>query len=93
MSVYRTSSEVATRNIGGETMLIPITGKLADLRRIHVLNAVGVHIWERLDGQQDIAAIAETIPGDFDVSPERAREDCSTYMAELTEAGLVEECA
>ena len=71
-------------------MLIPVSGKLADLRNIYVLNEVGVHIWHQLDGEQELSTIAEGIPEVFDITADQAAEDCALYVDELMGAGLVE---
>ena len=70
-------------------MLIPISGKLADLQHVFVLDAVGEHIWAQIDGERDTSVIARTIPEQFDVDVKQAESDCAAYMKELLQAGLV----
>lgn len=42
--VYRHSGDVVNRQILGDTLLVPVRGKLADLQRIFALNPVARHI-------------------------------------------------
>ena len=47
---YKKTESVVTREIAGETMLIPITSQLADMQQIFALDAVSALIWSLLDG-------------------------------------------
>ena len=88
---YKKVDNVATRRVGGETLLVPISGKLAHLQHVFVLDAVGEHIWAQIDGERDVSAIAQTVPENFEVEPEQATSDCEDYLRELLEAGLLQE--
>ena len=35
-----------TRQIAGETLIMPVAGRVADLESIYVLNEVGSRIWQ-----------------------------------------------
>ena len=39
---------LVTRSIAGETIIVPICGRLGDLDSIFTLNEVGSHIWRLL---------------------------------------------
>ncbi|MCP4656319.1 MAG: PqqD family protein [bacterium] len=87
--VFRKSDSLVTREIAGETLLVPMRGKLARLQRIFALNPVGAHIWEQLDGTRDLAAIHRSLVETFDVSPEQAEADLVEYVAMLRDAELI----
>jgi hypothetical protein len=44
--VFRKREEVVSREIAGETILVPIRGKLVDMERIFSVNPVGAHVWQ-----------------------------------------------
>lgn len=87
--VFRKSEALVTREIAGETLLVPMRGKLARLQRIFALNPVGAHIWDQLDGTRDLAAIHRGLMEHFDVSPEQAEADLVEYVALLRDAELI----
>ena len=53
--VFIKNEEVISRKIAGETILVPVRGRLADMRRIFTLNPVAEYIWHRIDGKNTIA--------------------------------------
>ena len=87
--VFRKSDALVTREIAGETLLVPMRGKLARLQRIFALNPVGAHIWEQLDGRRDLAAIHRSLVESFEVSPDEAEADLVEYIAMLRDAELI----
>jgi hypothetical protein len=87
--VYRQSPAVATRDIAGEVLLVPVRGELAQLQRLFSLNAVGAFIWQQLDGKRDLAAIEHDLVERFEVSEEEARRDLVEYVEGLRQASLI----
>ena len=65
-----------TRRIAGETILVPVTGHVADLDAIYTLNEVGSFIWHLIDGRRSAQAIAEAVSAEYDVTLERAAPRC-----------------
>jgi hypothetical protein len=76
--------------VAGESLLIPIRGRLADLQRIFALDPVAEHVWSRLDGVADLDAILRSVLDNFDVGEEQARRDIGEFVAALEAGGLVE---
>ncbi|MFW6107388.1 MAG: PqqD family protein [bacterium] len=90
-AVFAKRGETVSREIAGETLLVPIRGKLADLQRIFAANPVGAHIWHQLDGRTPLGEVRDSVLDTFDVESERAEADVQDFVAELLEAGLIEE--
>lgn len=88
---YKKNKEIVTRGIAGETLLVPIYGKLADMERIFALSSVGEYVWQELDGEKTLRGIRDGILTDFNVDKERADADLMEFMAELLDADLVVE--
>jgi hypothetical protein len=55
------------------------------------LNPVGVRIVELLQEGHEAASLAETISGEFGVSPEIVRNDVANFLANLQEQQLLNE--
>lgn len=86
--IYRKQDNVVTRAIAGETLLVPVCGKLADLEEVYILEGAGAFVWDRLDGKRSVDVISQEVAGEFDVRPEAARKDAEQLLAELADAGL-----
>ena len=91
MGAYRKSEAVVTREIAGETMLVPIRGSIADMERLFALDEVSAFIWDRIDGSHDVPALAAAVTEEFDVAGDTALTDTREFLAELLAAGLIEE--
>ena len=80
-----------TREIGGETLIVPVTGHVMDLESIYVLNPVGSRIWELLRSPTTTDQIATIVAGEFAVSAEDAAADTAEFLDSLTTRGLIQE--
>ena len=80
-----------TREIGGETLIVPVTGHVMDLESIYLLNPVGSRIWELLRSPNTAAQIAEIVAGEFAVSPQEAAADTTEFLDSLSARGLIQE--
>ena len=89
--IFRKREEIVCRDIAGETILVPIRGKLADMQQIFALNPVAEYIWRQMDGKRSVEDIRNCVMARFDVEQEQADSDIQEFIAELREAGLIEE--
>jgi hypothetical protein len=87
--IYKQEEYIITREIVGETILVPIRGKLADMQRIFTLNEVGAYIWSSLDGEKSLGHICEGLQSEFDVGSDQAKRDMVDFVSELLEADLI----
>ena len=88
-AVYSRLPDIVPRRIAGDTILVPVRGELARLERIFVLDAVGEHIWEALDGQRTTWELLESVLACFDIDEATARADLGEFLADLGDAGLI----
>lgn len=89
--VIRPRGEIVRREIAGETILVPIRGRTADMQSLFALNRTAAFIWERIDGERNIGRIHEEIVAAFDVDRDEARADLEAFLAEARSRGLVED--
>lgn len=89
-TIYRKTDSVVTREIAGETMLIPVTGSLADMQQIFALDEVSAAIWNSLDGRRTVEDIAMLVVETFDVAGDTAVADAQEFIDQLCGAGLAE---
>jgi len=88
---YAKKGDVVTRSIAGETLLVPIRDKLADMEQLIVLDGTGAFIWEKIDGRATIKEICDALMADYEVDEQQAKNDVSEFIAQLKEADLIEE--
>jgi len=89
--VYQQGENIVSRNIAGESLLVPIRGHVADMQRIFALDPVGEFIWNKLDGTLSLSGILEELLETFSVDRDRAGEDLMGFIDELSRASLIEE--
>lgn len=88
-TVLTKREEIVSREIAGETILVPIRGKLVDLQRIFSVNPVGAYIWRQLDGQKTLAEVRDGVLETFEAETQRAEADLREFIAELLVAELI----
>jgi len=87
--VYRRSNEVVCREVGGESILVPIRNRVGDLESIFVLSPVAARIWALLDRPVAFDEIVDTLCTEFDVDRDTASADVNELLASLELASLV----
>lgn len=88
-NTFTKNGEIVSRKIAGELFLIPIRGKLSDMKNIFTLNAVGEFIWQTLDSPKSFRDICDGVVSSFQVAKEQAESDVSDFINELLETGLI----
>lgn len=87
--VFAHRGEFALRQVGSESILVPIRNHVGDLDSVYVFNAIGARIWPLLDGSHDIESIVEVICDEYEVEPDVARPDVDELLGSLEAAGLI----
>ena len=87
-TVYARTPDIVPRQIAGDTILVAVRGELAKLERIFVLNTVGEHIWEILDGEKTVDDVVGGVCEVFDTDEATALADVAEFLADLEDAGL-----
>ena len=89
-SRYAKKGEFVTRNIAGETLVVPVRGRVGDLDAIYNLSGVASFIWDHIDGEATLRQIVQGVCAEFDIVPETAEADALQFIADLQRAGLIE---
>ena len=85
---YTKDTDLVTRDVAGETIIVPIKSNVGDLNSIFTLNEIGTMIWELIDGERSASEIAEAICKTYEVKREIAEKDTLEFLNTLQEAGL-----
>ena len=76
------------RQIAGETILVPISGDIADMQKLYALNDVGALVWSNLNGQRSLQVVAAELTESFDVNIEEAQADTLAFITQLLDQNL-----
>lgn len=88
-NVYRHAAGVVSRQVGDESILVPITHNVGDLDYIYTLSPVAARVWSLIDGTRAVREIAEVISAEYDVTPEQAAADIEELVSDLVEVSLL----
>jgi hypothetical protein len=83
------SSNVVSRVIAGESLIVPVRRGVADLASLFSLNSVGSTILEALERPCTADELVTLVADTYDVSSEKAREDLQVFLNEAQAAGVV----
>jgi hypothetical protein len=90
VELYIRSASVVSRRIAGETLIVPVRGKVGDLASIYSFNATGTLLWESLSSSQSFADLVEELEREYAVEHEQAANDVMHFLRDAMNAGLVE---
>jgi hypothetical protein len=86
---YTKDADLVTRDVAGETIIVPIKNKVGDLGSIYTLNEIGSTIWQLIDGKKSVNEIAKAVCNAYEVTPHVAEKDTLEFLNSLKEAGLL----
>jgi|WetSurMetagenome_2_1015567.scaffolds.fasta_scaffold07424_2 hypothetical protein len=88
-ALYRRSDRVVYRTIGGERLLIPLTGTSADLTRFYLLNDTAASAWELLAEPHTVASLCEALGRGYNEPAEALRADVEELLEDLGKRRLL----
>jgi hypothetical protein len=88
-TVYRRSTAVVSRHISGETLVVPIRGKVGDLASIYSFNETGSVLWAALEQPSSLEKLVSALCQSFVVEWEDARQDADAFVRDMQAAGLL----
>jgi len=80
---------IVSRDVAGETIVVPICRGVGDLDSVYTFNPVGRNLWRLLENGQSVEELANWVATHYEVDAKQAFADVQTYLAELQEIGLV----
>ena len=89
LSVYHRSTAVVSRQISGETLVVPIRGKVGDLASIYSFNESGSVLWAALEKPRSLEELASVLCQSFEVEQDDAWRDADAFVQEMQAAGLL----
>jgi hypothetical protein len=87
--VFTRSRSVVSRVVGGETLIVPVRGKVGDLASIYSFNGTGSLIWQLLDTPHTLAELIDAVEHEYAVAPEKAQNDVKQFLNDMLSVELV----
>jgi len=87
--VFSHRGEFALRQVGTESILVPVRNHVGDLDSVYVFTSVAARIWALIDGERDVDSIVAAICSEYDAEPAVARADLEELLASLEGAALI----
>src|SRR5271155_3804831 len=78
--VFVRSRAVVSRRIAGETLIVPVRGKVGDLASIYSFNATGSLLWETLATPQGLSGLIDAVQREYAVEFEQAADDVRQFL-------------
>jgi hypothetical protein len=89
-SRVRRSSNVVSRVVADEAIVVPIRRGAADLDSIYTFNESGTKLWSLIENGLDAAALACYLQSEYGLKQAEALADAEAFVRDLTQEGLVE---
>ena len=84
------SMSVVSRRVSGETLIVPVRGKVGDLASIYSFNEVASLIWQLLELPRGVSELVSAVEREYDVDPQQAQQDVSKFLNDVLSVGLIE---
>jgi hypothetical protein len=87
--ILKKSKNIVSRQIGAETVLLPICKSTKEMNCIYTLNKPAARVWELIDGKRDLSRIKKDILDEFDVSAAQLDKLMAGLLKDLKEIKAV----
>jgi hypothetical protein len=88
--IYVRSQTVVSRRVAGETLIVPVRGKVGDLASIYSFNGTGSLIWQTLESPRSAADLVLAVEEEYEVEHAQAEQDVIQFLSDMLMVGLVE---
>jgi hypothetical protein len=88
--IFVRSRSVVSRRVSGETLIVPVRGKVGDLASIYSFNDVGSLVWQLLEIPRDVSELVSAVEREYDVDPQQVEQDISKFLDDMLSVGLIE---
>jgi len=88
--LFTRSRSVVSRVVAGETLIVPVRGRVGDLASIYSFNGTGSLIWQLLDAPRSLSELIAAVEREYEISPERAQKDVTQFLHDMRSVSLVD---
>lgn len=87
--VYAKTPGFVEKQIGEDTILVPISNQVAQMSEVFTLNELGTFIWQRIDGNKNIQAIVDDVLNNYDATEQIVISDVSDFVTAALNKGVI----
>src|ERR1700685_3296827 len=81
--VYVRSQAMVSRRVAGETLIVPVRGKVGDLASIYSFNETGSVIWQSLETPKGVSELISAVEQEYAVEPGQAERDVKQFLNDM----------
>jgi len=82
------AADLVTRDIAGDTVIVPVRRGAVDINTLYVLNATAAFLWSQIDGTRTPDDLVELLLRHFQTDRLTAEADVNELLRWLRESGL-----
>jgi Coenzyme PQQ synthesis protein D (PqqD) len=90
--VFVRSRCMVSRRVAGETLIVPVRGKVGDLASIFSFNGTGSLIWDLLQAPATLTELVSAVKREYKVDQDDAQKDVTRFLNDMLSVGLLEIC-
>jgi len=87
--VYKKSIDFVEKQIGNETVLVPISDNIADMNKVFTLNEVGTFIYNKINNKNSVNDILSTLTEEYEVDTAVAHNDIEQFINHALSKGVI----
>lgn len=78
------------REIGDETILVPVRAGVSEMDSLFTFNEVGTVIWKGVENRSSVREIVSAVRAEFEIEPGPAERDVVEFLEVLVERNLIQ---
>ena len=86
---FKYSGSVASRQIGDETLLVPIDKKSGQKHSIYTLNSTASFLWSLLQTEKSVEELVIAVTTEFNIDQEIAATDTVVFIDDLLDFNAI----
>ncbi|MCE1156302.1 MAG: PqqD family protein [Bacteroidales bacterium] len=86
-SYYNLKSKFVARDVGGELVVVPLTGNIAHMNELFTFNASAKLLWEALQEDSTEETLVKALLDAYEVEEPVARADVKKFLERLEQMG------
>ena len=86
---YKLKDGFIIREIGGNTMAVPVGTKTSEIHGMIALSESGALLWKALECGADIPSLAKVLTDNYEIDNDTALADAEKFVAGLNEQGAL----
>jgi hypothetical protein len=89
---FTRARSVVSRVVGGETLIVPVRGRVGDLASIYSFKGTESLVWQLLDEPKALTELVGAVEREYGVGQEQAQRDVTQFLDDMLSVGLVQTC-